>query len=183
MNMYQYGTATSTSSAATSTSSTTSSSSSIQTSTTSSMTTSSSSTSTSSSTTSSASSAATGLPSGWTYRGCYVDNKNGRILINAQPASNTMTNEKCVAACQTAGYSVAGMEYGQECYCGNAIINGGNTTAESDCNMACAGNSAEKCGAGNRMSIYANGTLTTFDVSANQKTGLPGKWQYAGCIS
>ncbi|KAL9604640.1 MAG: hypothetical protein Q9219_000360 [cf. Caloplaca sp. 3 TL-2023] len=68
--------------------------------------------STSSSTTSSASSSATGLPSGWTYKGCYVDNAYGRILIAGKGTSSTQTVEKCVAACQSANYIVAGMEYG-----------------------------------------------------------------------
>ena len=179
LNVYQFGNVASSSTA--SQSSTTSS---TNTATTSASTTAASATSsTSSSTSSSATSAATGLPSGWSYKGCYIDNANGRILINGQPASNTMTVEKCVAACQTAGYSVAGMEYSSECYCGNAVINGGKLTTDSQCSMTCSGNSAEKCGAGSRMSIYANGTLTTYDVPVNQKTDLPGKWEYKGCIS
>ena len=94
-----------------------------------------------------------------------------------------MTNERCVTACQSAGYSVAGNEYGTECYCGNAIINGGALTADSQCSMKCGGNSAEKCGAGSRMSIFAAGNLTVYAVPVAQKTGLPGKWEYKGCIS
>lgn len=56
------------------------------------------------------------LPAGWTYKGCYVDNANGRILINQQPDDTQLTVEKCVAACKTAGYSVAGMEYSTRMY-------------------------------------------------------------------
>ena len=63
-------------------------------------------------TSSSASSTATGFVPGWDYKGCYVDNKNGRILINGQPNSQTNTIERCIGLCQAAGYSVAGMEYG-----------------------------------------------------------------------
>ena len=58
----------------------------------------------------------TGLPSGWSYKGCYVDNANGRILINGQPNDPQLTVQKCVSACVTAGYSVAGMEYGSGMY-------------------------------------------------------------------
>lgn len=73
--------------------------------------------STSSSTpTSTPPSSATGLPSGWSYKGCYVDNANGRILINGQPNDPQLTVQKCVSACVTAGYSVAGMEYGSGMY-------------------------------------------------------------------
>jgi len=139
--------------------------------------------STTSGTSSAISSSATGAPSGWSYRGCYIDNANGRILSNTQPANATMTNERCIAACQAAGYSVAGNEYSTECYCGNAIINGGALIADTQCYMTCGGNSSENCGAGSRMSIFVNGNLTTYGVPIAQTTGLPGKWQYQGCIS
>lgn len=139
--------------------------------------------STTSGTSSTALSSASGAPSGWSYRGCYIDNANGRILVNVQPANAAMTNEKCVAACQAAGYSVAGTEYSTECYCGNAVINGGALTTDSQCYMTCGGNSAENCGAGSRMSIFATGNLMAYAVPAAQTTGLPGKWQYKGCIS
>lgn len=68
---------------------------------------------TSSSSSSAATGSATGLPSGWEYKGCYVDNANGRVIANAQPASQLNTVARCVNACQTAGYVVAGMEFGR----------------------------------------------------------------------
>lgn len=120
---------------------------------------------------------------GWSYRGCYIDGANGRILSNTQPANATMTNEQCITSCQAAGYSVAGNEYSTECYCGNAIINGGALVADTQCYMTCGGNSSEMCGAGSRMSIFAMGNLKTYGVPAAQTSGLPGKWQYKGCIS
>ena len=49
--------------------------------------------------------------------------------------------------------------------------------------MACAGNSGEMCGAGNILSLYANGTMTPYQAAAIQKTGLPGSWKYQGCLS
>ncbi|KAL8673659.1 MAG: hypothetical protein Q9168_001914 [Polycauliona sp. 1 TL-2023] len=135
------------------------------------------------STTTSTSSSATGLPAGWSYRACYVDNANGRILINAQTASTSQTNEKCIAACQAAGYTVAGMEFANECYCGNALINGPAVAAESQCNSACSGNAAEQCGGANRMTIFAVGNLTRYEVPVTQKVQLPGNWAYQGCLA
>lgn len=110
LNVYQFGTVSTTSSAATSSStqSTSQSSSSSIAATSSSSTTSLS----SSSSSSSAVSSATGIPAGWQYKGCYVDNANGRVIPNGQPASQTNSVAQCVNACQTAGYTVAGMEYG-----------------------------------------------------------------------
>ncbi|KAI4257110.1 MAG: hypothetical protein L6R42_005853, partial [Xanthoria sp. 1 TBL-2021] len=143
---------------------------------------SSSATSSSSSTTSSSSSA-TGIPSGWTYRGCYVDNANGRILSNTQPSSTTQTQGKCITACQAAGYTVAGMEYSNECYCGKALINGPAVAAETQCSSSCSGDATQKCGGASRMTIFAIGNLTVLDVPVAQKTSLPGKWEYKGCLS
>ena len=129
-------------------------------------------------------SAATGLPTGWSYQGCWVDNANGRILINQQPDSATLTDESCVSTCIGLGYSVAGMEYSTQCFCGNTIIQGGTlANADTECNMACSGNAAEMCGAGNRMSIYSKGPLTVLQPAAVQTTGLPGSWTYQGCIT
>lgn len=88
----------------------------------------------------------TTLPTGWAYKGCWLDQQHGRILASQQPDSAALTVESCVAACVTAGYSVAGMEYFTQCYCGNAMINQAVLAAsESECNSACGGNAAEIC--------------------------------------
>jgi WSC domain len=130
------------------------------------------------------SSAATALPSGWTYKGCYIDGANGRIINDQLPDSATLTVESCVASCVGLGYTVAGMEYSQQCFCGNYTVNGATLApADTDCSMPCSGNSKEFCGAGNRMSIYSKGTLQIYQPPAVQTTSLPGSWQYQGCIS
>ncbi|KAL8666000.1 MAG: hypothetical protein Q9202_001737 [Teloschistes flavicans] len=124
------------------------------------------------------------LPSGWAYQGCYVDNVSGRILGHQQPDSSTLTVENCISTCIGLGYSVAGMEYSSQCFCDNYIINGGaKASADTQCNTACSGNSAEQCGGGNRMSIYNKGTLVVRQAPGPQKTGLPGSWAYQGCIT
>jgi len=124
-----------------------------------------------------------GLPAVWKYGGCYIDGVNGRILNYGQPGGTTNTIESCIQTCKGLGYTVAGMEYSSECYCDNHLYNGAAPTAESDCNIPCAGNPVEMCGAGGRMSIYYTGNLTSYRAPATQTTGLPGNWQYAGCYS
>ena len=130
-------------------------------------------------------SAATGLPQGWSYKGCHIDNPYGaRILVNQQTDNNQLTVESCTVACQMAGYSVAGMEFSKQCFCGNAIVQGGSPAlSENDCNNACGGNSAEKCGGANRMSIYSSGPLKYYPPPSPQKSDLPGSWTYQGCLS
>jgi hypothetical protein len=127
---------------------------------------------------------ATGLPAGWAYKGCWVDQAYGRILAVSEPDDSTLTVASCVATCNGLGYSVAGMEYYTQCYCGNAIINQGTLAAsQSDCNTACGGDSAEMCGGGDRMSIYSNQTTVYIQpVPAVQNTSLPGNWEYQGCL-
>ena len=127
-------------------------------------------------------STASGLPSGWAYKGCYIDNANGRVLPFQLPDNSTLTVEFCVQSCYQLGYSVAGMEYSTQCFCGNAIYSGGTlASSDTDCNMACGGNAKEKCGAGNRLSTYSNGTITTYQPAVAQTSGLPGSWTYDGC--
>ena len=131
--------------------------------------------------------AATGVPQGWTDKGCYVDSVNGRILPTAVPGGNTMTVESCVLSCAANGYRVAGMEYASECYCGNQIVSGGkqDTANPNGCNMNCAGNNQEICGGPSRMSIWSNytGTVPVLAPPVQQTTGLPGNWQYVGCLT
>ncbi|KAH8892639.1 galactose oxidase [Thozetella sp. PMI_491] len=134
----------------------------------------------SSSTASTVVSVPTGMPAGWTYQGCWIDGLNGRILQVQQPDSQTNTQEGCAQKCAAAGYSISGTEYGVQCFCGNAIYNGGAKTVDSDCSTPCPGNANEDCGAGNRLSIYANGTPAIFQPPA----AWPGNanWTYQGCI-
>lgn len=68
-----------------------------------------------------------------------------------------MTPAMCLDRCAAYGYMAAGMEYGQECYCGdpaNIAANGATLQAETDCNVVCAGNASAICGGGSRLSTY-----------------------------
>ena len=89
----------------------------------------------------------------FTSNGCYVDNANNqRALTGISYADNGMTVESCGAYC--AKYQYFGVEYGRECYCGNSLT--AQTANSADCSFPCAGNSAELCGAGNRLNVYTN---------------------------
>jgi hypothetical protein len=64
-----------------------------------------------------------------------------------------MTVGICASFC-TQRYSIFGVEYGGECWCGDSLGIESNATAGTDCDMPCGGNSAETCGAGNRLNVY-----------------------------
>ena len=129
---------------------------------------------------------ATDLPAGWAYAGCYSEGSGGRALTGAQlPDSQTNTVEACVAACISAGYVAAGMEFSTQCFCGNSINNGGSLQPNSQCSMTCSGNSAEICGGPSLLSVYSsltNGSLPVYGIPTVQTGGLPGSWTYKGCL-
>ncbi|KAJ3313405.1 hypothetical protein HDU76_002652, partial [Blyttiomyces sp. JEL0837] len=126
-----------------------------------------------------------GLPAGWGYVGCFKEGTSGRALAGMPiPATATMTNEHCATQCLAKGFAISGTEFGQECYCGNDIRNGGAAAAETDCTSVCAGNTAEKCGGGNRLTVYSSITpanITIWPAPVLKKTGLPAGYSYVGC--
>ena len=127
--------------------------------------------------------AGTGFPTGWSAQGCWVDGVSGRILNNQQPDNQALTLQSCVKTCAGLGYTIAGAEYGVQCFCDNAIYNGGvKATNQADCNVPCPGDNTEMCGAGNRMTLYSIGTPKAYAAPAAQTSGLPTGWVYSGCL-
>jgi len=124
-----------------------------------------------------------GLPAPWNYSACYVDNAFGRVLEYTQDSSNNMTVEACVATCQSQNFTLAGLEYTSQCYCDNVLVNGAVIADQATCNMPCGGNATEACGGPNRLSVYTStGNVTALPVPVAQTTGLPGQWQFQGCL-
>ncbi|KAG9238758.1 putative glyoxal oxidase precursor [Amylocarpus encephaloides] len=139
--------------------------------------------STGSSTTSSPTSTTSSLPPGWKYDGCYTEGTTGRALTAYQGGGATNTVESCINTCIGLGYTVAGMEYSEQCFCDKFLYNGAALTDESQCQMNCAGNGQDKCGGPDRLSLYHTGNLTTYAAPGSQTTGLPGSWVYQGCYN
>ncbi|ROT36896.1 WSC domain-containing protein [Sodiomyces alkalinus F11] len=109
---------------------------------------------------------------GWESMGCYTEGTTGRTLthgVGSIPGAE-MTVAKCVAACETADFILAGVEYGGECYCGNSIQNGG-APSENGCNMLCNGNSTEYCGGPGHLNIY--NFENSYEPPSATATGAP----------
>lgn len=125
----------------------------------------------------------TSYPDGWTSQGCWVDGLNGRILTHQQTDDQQNTLESCVSTCAAAGYVIAGVEYGVQCFCDDYVYNGGAlATDQADCNVACPGNATEYCGAGDRISMISKGTPEVYAAPGPQRSGLPSGWEYQGCL-
>ncbi|KAG9023244.1 hypothetical protein FS837_005893 [Tulasnella sp. UAMH 9824] len=90
-------------------------------------------------------------PSGWTNLGCYVDQADRTLTGASRLGWSDMTPALCAANC--AGYTYFGTEYGNECYCGNALTNNVPTPV-SECDFNCAGDASQKCGGGWRLTLY-----------------------------
>ncbi|KIN03776.1 hypothetical protein OIDMADRAFT_117145 [Oidiodendron maius Zn] len=100
------------------------------------------------------------IPAGWSYKGCFSDNVNARVLTGitfADIGNHQVTNTKCTTYCGAKGFSLAGTEYGGQCFCGNELV-GSSSIAESMCNMACEGDGSQTCGGPNALSVYTTGS-------------------------
>ncbi|KAF8212849.1 WSC domain-containing protein [Mycena galopus ATCC 62051] len=94
---------------------------------------------------------------------CYVDSCDTPSLPFLSSTSSTQTVSGCIAECGAAGFKLAGLSWGNECFCGNEL---GGTAAsnvpgsglalpQTECNMPCTGDASSICGGGFRLSVYA----------------------------
>ena len=119
-------------------------------------------------------------PGNWGSMGCYADPNNpGRTLryqVATTGGQGALTIKLCVDACEAAGYTLAGAEYGGECFCDNAISNGGGPAEDgaAQCSMTCNGNKAELCGGPFRLNVYGLGyPKPTVSGASTTSTRLP----------
>ena len=93
---------------------------------------------------------------GWNYTGCYSDLRDQRVLSGVQFAdlgNGKVTSSGCIEYCGARSFSIAGTEYGGQCFCGDELV-GSSPLAESDCAIPCEGDGSELCGGGLALSVY-----------------------------
>lgn len=83
---------------------------------------------------------------------CYTEATTNHALTDFEYYDDTMTIEKCEAACTGAKYF--GVEYGRECYCGNELKTGSVPAPANECSTVCPGNKAQVCGGASRLNVY-----------------------------
>ncbi|RYP77038.1 hypothetical protein DL771_001328 [Monosporascus sp. 5C6A] len=108
--------------------------------------------------------------------GCYEEVPHGRALTGAAYADGAMTLEMCASRCDAFHYW--GTEYGRECYCGNTLDPASAPASEEDCNMVCAGDKYEYCGAGHRLELYYTNT-----TNGPSHPPVVGNYSWSGCHS
>lgn len=99
----------------------------------------------------------------YALKGCYTDSTGARGL-SAYSFTNGrgMTEELCVGTCAAKGFALAGVEYGEECYCGNVLASSSTVApgGMADCEvMFCPGNGKQYCSAGNRLLVLFDGAI------------------------
>lgn len=116
---------------------------------------------------------------GYTRLRCATEGSGVRALTGASFAYDTMTLESCAANCT--GFVYFGTEYSRECFCGNSLASSSVEAPDSECNMLCAGDPSEYCGAGNRLELYWKPEMATVTSSAvPQPTATLGRKESVG---
>ncbi|BFZ64028.1 hypothetical protein YB2330_005166 [Saitoella coloradoensis] len=108
---------------------------------------------------------------GWHYLGCYSDSSSRTLPKQTWLPAITTPSESCMDACAAAGYTLAGLEYYGQCFCGNTLPpTAGAARPEGECWMPCTGNSTQICGGDWRLSIYQVGAGKKFTWKPEVKT-------------
>ncbi|KJR85010.1 uncharacterized protein SPSK_11004 [Sporothrix schenckii 1099-18] len=116
----------------------------------------------------------------WVYQGCYTEGSAGRALAALSQTNNDMSYEECASYC--VDYAYFGVEYGDQCYCGNFLAPGSVPAAETDCSTYCAGDAAELCGAGNRLNVYLQSGARTGPPAPKPRLAAT-DFVYQGCYT
>ncbi|KAF9469422.1 hypothetical protein BDZ94DRAFT_1317322 [Collybia nuda] len=103
---------------------------------------------------------------GWTVSNCFTDMGSNRTLSNSVNFREDMTLEQCLNSCKAQGFRLAGVEYGQECYCGNAIQPPGAVVTSGCDAMQCVSNAGQLCGGPDRLLVYELTNSMHSDASA-----------------
>ncbi|KAI7553806.1 WSC-domain-containing protein [Hortaea werneckii] len=94
---------------------------------------------------------------GWEYQGCASDDIASRTLTGGFTWSDDMTVQHCIDYCKGEGFSLAGLEFANQCYCGNDYANQAaapDPKILGNCWQPCAGNDQEVCGGSGALSVY-----------------------------
>lgn len=80
----------------------------------------------------------------WSPLGCFTD-ASTRALSGANTVTSSNTPTSCASYCNSKGYTLAGVENGQECWCSSTLAYSGGAGQPADsskCSTPCTGNSA-----------------------------------------
>ncbi|KAI0882844.1 uncharacterized protein GGS22DRAFT_195564 [Annulohypoxylon maeteangense] len=121
-------------------------------------------------------------PTTWTDMGCYVEDSALPILeknLSPEGGDSALTVLKCEDACYLKAYSFAGVQEGNQCWCGS-YVGGEWASNQTLCNTPCAGDSKVFCGGKGLVNVFkaeqnaASTTATTTSGGASSTTSATG---------
>ncbi|KZW03188.1 copper radical oxidase [Exidia glandulosa HHB12029] len=125
----------------------------------------------------------TDLVDGWQFIGCYSEGVGARAMSVQRDDNSSLVPNDCLQFCADGDFTIAGMEFGVQCFCDTILREAAAPVPETDCSMGCGGNSTIACGAGNRLSIYATTpTVDVLPIPTPKTTGLVTDWEFQGCF-
>jgi len=106
------------------------------------------------------------------YLGCFQDDMKSRIFsgfVTEMIERNSPST--CINYCLHIGFSLAGLQYGYECWCGKALSDNGLRVSELQCNISCPSHETlSMCGGYLAMSVYLTGLVA---VGGNDAVYVP----------
>jgi len=118
---------------------------------------------------------------------CVIDTPLRLLTHYVDDLEGNVTPENCIEACtnlakpgpepKIPGYILAGVEAGNQCFCGNTNISSSWNAPASDCNTPCSGNSEEICGGAWRMNIYETGVSWSSSAPTKPSKSCPTGWK------
>uniref|UniRef100_A0A915B3N6 protein xylosyltransferase n=2 Tax=Parascaris univalens TaxID=6257 RepID=A0A915B3N6_PARUN len=92
------------------------------------------------------------------YVGCFKDTRSARVLSGHLYSLKQINSPHyCVNLCLRAGYMYAGVEYREECFCGDSLRNAPKLSHTECDRFTCPNNNLTKCGGYEAISIFTTG--------------------------
>ncbi len=85
------------------------------------------------------------------FVGCFADSATRDLPYTVTGQATNMTIEQCRSACYASGYTYAGVEDGNQCFCGDSYGSQGTAT---DCTSWCNGDTLEVCGGAGANAVW-----------------------------
>lgn len=115
---------------------------------------------------------AAAVPTGWEARGCFTDKEAPNRALAEHHTDTSLTTSGCIKSCAASGYTLAGTQFGKECWCGNTLnTTGGAGKSTSDgCDMPCAGDASQVCGGNYHINVFgtSSGSSTSTTKAATK---------------
>ncbi|GAA5866830.1 hypothetical protein JCM8547_003577 [Rhodosporidiobolus lusitaniae] len=111
---------------------------------------------------------------GWSYAGCFSDLRHARSVEN-HIATSPWTAETCLTAAQAAGYQVAGLIYGGECWGAYSVASTAVALDADQCKWKCNNDENTYCGGESALDVYVLESATKFVADK--------EWSYTGCYT